>query len=133
MPDLDVSDVLLDPDFAEQLAIQRRTQTMVKGRPSMTTATISPAPWGAVIPQNDVPMQRGPNQQHLPRLLQVHTQFRLRGASKDPDTGADLPPDLIVWNGDTFIVNKVQDFSRFGAGFIQADCSSTDPTDNEPA
>lgn len=133
MPNLDVSDVLLDPDFAETLTVTRRTVTLVKGRATFTSSTVSPAPIGVVIPQSDVPMQRGPDQQHLPRLFQVHTPYRLRGPSKDPVTGNDLPPDLIIWNGDTLVVNKVQDFSHFGPGFIQADCSSTDAIDNEPA
>lgn len=132
MPQLDVTDVLLDPDFCEVLTVKRRTQTMLKGRPQITTVDVDPAPVGVVLPQNDAPLQRGPDQQHLPRLYQVHTPFRLRSASKDP-TGADLPPDLIIWNGDTLVVNKVQDFSHYGAGWVQADCSSMDPVDNEPA
>lgn len=133
MPDIDMTDVILDPDFAELLTVKRRTATMTKGRPVFTTTTVSPAPVGVVLPQSDAPLQRGPDQQNLPRLYQVHTPFRLRSASKDPATGADLPPDLLIWNGDTLLVNKVHDFSHFGAGFIQADCSSTDPIDNEPA
>lgn len=129
MPDIDVSDLLLDPDFAEALTIQRRAQTLLKGRASVSPVTISPAPYGVVIPQNDAPMLRGPDQQTLPQLIQVHTQFRLRGPSKDPATGDAYQPDLIIWQGTTFVVNKVQNFSRFGAGFIQADCSSINQTD----
>lgn len=130
MPTLDVTDVLLDPDFCETLTVIRRQEgPLVKGRPSITETTISPAPVGVVLAQSDAPIQRGPDQQNLPRLIQVHTPFRLRGPSKDPVSGAIYQPDIIVWGGDRFVVNKVQDFSRFGRGFIQADCSSQDLID----
>lgn len=127
MPDLDVSDLLLDPDFAGFLTIQRRAEVLVKGRPSGTPGTISPQPVGVIIPQNDSPMVRGPDQQNLPRLIQVHTPFRLRGAS----TGYE--PDLVIYLGAPYVVNKVQDFSPYGAGFIQADCSSQAATEPPPS
>lgn len=126
MPDIDVSDILLDPDFCELLTVTRRAETMVKGRSTTTPTTISPQPVGVVIPQNDSPMMRGPDQQNLPRLIQVHTPFRLRGAS------AGYQPDLITWKGADYVVNKVQDFSSYGGGFIQADCSSVASTEPAP-
>lgn len=127
MPSLDVTDILLDPDFCEELVVQRRAETINgKGRAQKAVTVIDPAPFGVVLPQNDVPMQRGPDQQNLPRLLQVHTPFRLRG----PAPG--FQPDIIIWNGDPFVVNKVHDFSRFGQGFIQADCSSMSTIDQAP-
>lgn len=126
MPDIDVSDVLLDPEFCEVLTVQRRAESLLKGRSTLTVTTISPAPVGVVIPQNDSPMVRGPDQQSLPRLIQVHTPFRLRGIS----TG--FQPDLITWKGAPYVVNKVQDFSSYGQGFIQADCSSEASTEPPP-
>lgn len=134
MPAIDVSDVLLDPDFCEPLTIIRRAQTVSnKGRSTSTEVTIDPAPVGVVLPQADQPLVRGPDQANLPRLIQVHTPFRLRSASKDPDTGDVYQPDIIIWQGDRFVVNKVQSFSAYGAGFIQADCSSQDQTEAAPA
>ncbi|MDB5448419.1 MAG: putative phage head-tail adaptor [Phenylobacterium sp.] len=129
MPALDVSDILLDPDFCEVLTVIRRLQTLVRGRATTTETTITPAPVGVVLAQSDAPIQRGPDQQNLPRLIQVHTPFRLRSASKDPVSGLVYQPDIIVWGGDRFVVNKVQDFSRYGRGFLQADCSSQDLID----
>lgn len=128
MPMLDVSAVLLDPMFCELLTVQRRAETVgANGRSTLATITISPAPVGVVIPQNDLPLQRGPDQQTLPRLLQVHTPFRLRSASPG------YQPDLIIWNGDAFVVNRIQDFSRYGGGFIQADCSALTAIQQPPA
>lgn len=127
MPLINVTDILLDSDFCELLTVQRRAESLVKGRSTLAVTTISPAPVGVVIPQNDSPMVRGPDQQNLPQLIQVHTPFRLRGAS----TG--YQPDLIVWNGASYVVNKVQNFSHYGGGFIQADCSSMASTEPPPS
>lgn len=128
MPDLDVSDLLLDPDFAEELTIKRRVVAVGQnGRQTVTPTVVDPKPWGVVLPQNDAPMMRGPDQQTLPALLQVHTQFRLRGPALDGNT--DYQPDIVVWNGADFVVNKVHPFSKYGSGFVVADCSSMNPTD----
>lgn len=124
MPNIDVSDLLSDPDFAEKLTVMRRLQVIdpVTGIASAEPNLIVPSPIGVVIPQADLPIQRGPDQQALPRLIEVHTKFRLRSASI---AGNDTYlPDFIVWNGDNFYVNRVYDYSHFGQGFIQADCSS---------
>lgn len=128
MPDLDVSEVLLDPDFAETLTVMRRTEAISgHGRATITEVEVSPAPVGVVIPQNDAPVQRGPDQQTLPSLLQVHTPFRLRSVAPG------VQPDVVIWNGDRYVVNKVYNFSHYGRGFIAADCSSQDLADNPPS
>ncbi|SRR5258708_11405473 len=133
MPDIDVTDVLDDPMFCELLTIQRRQETVnAKGRATTNVVVIDPAPIGVVQPVSDQPLQRGPDQQNLPRLLEVHTPFRLRSASRQ-GTGEQYQPDRIVWNGDTYVVNKVQDYSRYGAGWVQADCSSDVATERPPA
>jgi galactose-6-phosphate isomerase len=131
MPDLDVSDLLTDPDFAEELTIIRRAVTInTHGRQQVAETTISPKPWGVVLPQSDQPLQRGPDQQSLPMLLQVHTKFRLRSASIVGTQ--EYQPDLLIWNGSRFLVNRVYPFSHFGQGFIVADCSSMTTTEAPP-
>jgi len=132
MPNIDVSDLLTDPDFAETLTVMRREQVIdpVTGISSADSNLITPSPFGVVIPQADLPIQRGPDQQALPRLIEVHTKFRLRSASIENDV--TYLPDFIVWNGDNFYVNRVYDYSRFGRGFIQADCSSQPPVATAP-
>lgn len=127
MPDLDVDDIMLDPDFCEPLTVKRRAEVLVKGRPTGSATTISPAPFGVVIAQDDSPMIRGPDQQSLPQLIEVHTPFRLRGAS----TG--YQPDLVTWNGADYVVNKVMNFSKYGQGFIKAQCSSVASTEPPPS
>ena len=124
MPDIDLTDLLSDPDFAEQLIVMRRRQVIdpITGIATAQSNMVAPKPLGVVIPQADLPIQRGPDQQALPRLIEVHTRFRLRSASTAD--GRTYLPDFIVWNGDNFYVNRVYDYSKFGRGFVQADCSS---------
>jgi hypothetical protein len=131
LPSLDLTELLNDPDLAgESFTVLRREQVITsQGRGSVQTSTFTAV--GSVIPLSDQPMQRGPDQQTLPRLLQVITQFRLRGVSKDPQ-GNDYQPDLIVWNGDNYVVNKVYDWSHYGAGFVSADCSSIVSVEEAP-
>jgi galactose-6-phosphate isomerase len=126
MPDLDVSDVLLDPDFCETLTITRRPFTMVKGIATVTPTTISPAPVGVVYSISGDLIRQGADQQNLPNTIIVHTPFRLRGPAQG------FLPDIVVWNGDNFAVTSVDNFSHFGSGFVSAICTSQDSVDNPP-
>lgn len=127
MPNLDLSDLTFDPDFAERLMIVRRFEDVGdNGRLQTQDRLIRPKPFGVVLPQADAPMVRGPDQQNLPRLIQIHTKFRVRGVS------VDWQPDKIWWKGGWYVVNKVQDYSSFGRGMIQADASSISSTEKPP-
>lgn len=128
MPDIDVSDILLDPDFTENFGITvlRRQEIIdTHGRVSVRTATYENVT-ASVIPIADTPMIRGPEQQHLPQLIEVHTTFRLQGIAPG------YQPDIVIWNNTQFVVNKVQNWSRYGGGFVQADCSSQQSVDQPP-
>ena len=48
----------------------------------------------------------------------------LRGTTKKG--GKEFAPDLILWNGDYFKVVLVEDYSRYGFGWIQAQAVSID-------
>lgn len=132
MPLLDVSDIVLDPDFAEQLTIYRRTQNIDAFGISRPISTlVSPAPYGVVLAQDASPLARKEDFQDLEKMIEVHTRFRLRSASVD-SMGVAYQPDFVVWKGNEFLVVAVYDFSNFGVGFIRALCNSVDPTDNAP-
>lgn len=133
MPFLDVSDVLLDPMFCEALVVTRRVQGLTnKGRVSTTPTTVNPAPYGVVLPVTESPLERGASEQHLPRRIEIHTPYRLRSASQKADGSEQYQPDLITWAGESWTVVLVDDFSRYGAGFIRAEAVATDPLDPEP-
>lgn len=125
MPAIDVSELLVDPDFAETVQIVRRAELISEtGRVSTQNSTYDVV--ACVQPQSDQPMIRGPDQQNLPQLIEVITQWRLRGIAPG------WQPDLVVWNGTTFVVNKVYNWSHYGNGFVMAECSSMDHLDQPP-
>lgn len=126
MPDLDVSDLLLDPDFCEPLSIYRRPVTMVKGRQQIASQLVQPFPVGVVFSISGE-LMRATDQQNLPTTIVVHTPFRLRGPAKG------FQADIVNWNGDNFVVRAVDNYSHYGAGFVAAICSSEDMIDNAPA
>lgn len=115
MPLLDVSDVLLDPDFADTLVVWRYTETVdTKGRGggSPTSTTIL----GVVTPDRAATLARQAEGANVSGSITVITQFRL--TSSIGSTGADE----IDWNGCRYTVMSVADCSRYGAGFVEASC-----------
>lgn len=128
---LDVTDAILDQDLGcEFISVIRRPIVMVKGRPTV------PAP----VRTDDVPatvnsgasdLQRAADQENMPNKISVHTLFRLQGPAKD---GANVQylPDIIIWRGDSYVIASLDDYSKYGAGFVHADCSSVDAIDSPP-
>lgn len=115
MPFLDVSDLLADPDFAESLTCVRRDQSV--GADGMAGVTTSDIPFIGVVTSNegavlDVVAQG----QRIEGSITVHTRFRLR------DGGAGAAPDHVLRGGREYIVDAIHDYSRYGAGFVAADC-----------
>lgn len=134
MPFLDVSDVLLDPMFCEELTVYRRLQAIsAKGRVTTTDALVDPKPFGVVLPMEGGDLERGADAQYGPKVLEIHTPYRLRSASTNTPGTEQYQPDRIVWNGNSYVCIKIHDFSRYGAGFIQADFASCDPIDVQPS
>ncbi len=61
------------------------------------------------------------------RNLVIVTKFRLRGPAKDGST--QYQPDLITWEGDSYVVKTIDPYPQYGAGFIQAIVGSMDSVD----
>lgn len=131
MPALDVSELLLDPDFAEPLTIQRRVDNVrPNGRNAIAWNTVFPAPYGVVLPKDTAlagnELERAPDGQYRGAALTVHTKFRLRG----PSPG--YQPDVMVWEGDPYVCTLVNNYSHYGAGFVQAEFTSMPTIDHPP-
>lgn len=125
MPLLDVSEVILDPEFAEQITVLRRPIVMVAGRATSPKWQRYCVP--AVVNSGVSALDRANgDQQSMPNKVSVHTLFRLQG----PAPG--YQPDYVVWRDDNYIVTSLDDYSRYGAGFTRADCASVDSIDSPP-
>lgn len=114
MPFLDVADVLLDPDFCETLAVTRTTQVApVGGLAQITTITIPVAAVVQPARSND-----------LQRLLDAgHTEGGVTVYAYGP--GALQTEDMFPWQGDTYTVKGTDDWSKFGAGYVQGVAAKT--------
>ena len=123
MPLLDVTQIITDPDFADNFAVRRRTDVIdAHGRSVPTEQTFSPV-IGVVTANSPSDLDRKEDYQTMSRSITVVTKFALRGET------TNFQPDVIVWRGSNFLVKHVDLYPHFGAGFFQAECSSMSKTD----
>lgn len=132
MPYLDVSSLLVDPSIAgEPFTIVRRQQTIDSfGTLQVQTTRISAV--GSIGPVSPDQLNRLADQQFQSKTLSIVTAARLYGQAKAVD-GTQYQPDLILWKGNYYIVQTLDDYTQFGAGMVQAICTSIDYTDNAAA
>jgi hypothetical protein len=131
MPQLDISDVLLDPVIAgTRFQIIRRQETVDNYGRSQITKTYHWAT-GSVTPGGDNTLAREEAFQTQSNTISVTTAFRLRGPSKDL-AARNHQPDVVVWNGSQYVVRTLNDFTGFGAGVVTAECVSMTIVDLPP-
>ncbi|NNP67546.1 hypothetical protein [Acinetobacter sp. Ac_5812] len=116
MARLDVSDVLLDPDFMDIGIACNRTAVIVgnNGRSQETITTTTFA--GVVTTNSGLNMDRRPDGTLIKGAINIHTKFAL--SSGNTETKADE----ILWQGKTYIVSQVLDNLHYGQGFVKAIC-----------
>lgn len=114
MPLLDVSEVLLDPDFADSLVCTRQSQTV--GEDGLATNASADTPFiGVVTAASGNNLVRTPEGAYTTGDICITTPFRLRTSA----TG-DGVADVVTWNGTRYTVTQVNDYSRYGSGFVWA-------------
>lgn len=112
---LDVSDIVLDPDFADTLQCIRSTQVIgTNGRASNTPVTTS---FTGVVTQNEGDLlDRIETGQKIKGSITVHSKYPLiEGAP-------NVTADIVVWKGRQYTVTRLDDYSHFGRGFTAAQC-----------
>jgi galactose-6-phosphate isomerase len=115
MPWLDVSSVLLDPDFIDSLVCARNTQTVDDNGIATDTPTCTPF-YGVVTNNTGDLLMRLAEGSRITGSITVHSQFNLIA-------GADgIDADIVTWNGRKYTVTNVGDWSRFGIGFTASNC-----------
>lgn len=133
MPDLDVNDLILDPEVAATgFQVLRRRETVTdQGRTSVNIATY--AAFGSIVPSGDNSLIREEGYGIGAKTINVITNFWLRHQAQDGPGGYRYQPDIVVWNGNKYLVKAVNDYSQFGQGFVEAECSSMDMIDQTPS
>ena len=122
MPFLDVTDVLLDPDFADySLVCHRQIQTTDEDNFPTNTSQAIPFS-GVVTVDRSLEARRMAAGQNISGAILVVTQFRL---TQGQPAGADTPrldADIVTYNGRNYRVTFVDPYTSYGAGFVQAHC-----------
>src|SRR6185312_15321618 len=116
MPFFDVSEVLLDPDFNDRTLICERNalSTDNTGRGVIKTE-VTPFS-GVVTSDKGELLQRGAVGEHATDSMLVVTRFRLR------DAGMAATADVVQWDDRRWTVTKVNSYSKYGIGFVEATC-----------
>lgn len=119
MPLLDVSWVTQDPMLADTFNVLRRRDVVGStGRTAPEVVETFPSVVGVVTQQSPGDLMRREEGQIVPRRIFIAASFRFFGASKE--TSWVLPesyqPDLVEWNGTTYVVTEVMSYGRYGRG-----------------
>jgi hypothetical protein len=115
MPLLDVSEILLDPDFVDSLVCARQTQT-VDDNGIATDSAVSTPFYGVVTNNTGDLLMRLAEGSRINGSITVHSRFLLQAGGDGQDA------DIVTWNGRQYTVTNVGDWSRFGIGFTAANC-----------
>ncbi|AHY06745.1 head-tail adaptor [Serratia plymuthica] len=119
---LDVTEVLLDPDFADPSLICRR-QTQTTDDDNFPVNTPQEIPFtGVVTVDRSLEARRMAAGQNISGAILIVTQFRLTQGRKSATDGPNLDADLVVYDGGLYRVTFVDPYTRYGAGFVQAHC-----------
>lgn len=117
MANIDVSDLLLDPDFVSTVTLIRRSATVDGHGENVLTETIVPNVLMSVQGAKEESLARMPEGARLTDIITVFYRGQL---TAEAENGYG---DVIVWNGKRYQVKVVpQNFMNFGAGFTVADC-----------
>lgn len=128
MPEIDVTDVLLDSDVAgEDFTYARRPETVTQAGRGVRALQVYPGV-GSIQPIEDNSMARTEDYDAAANTIQIITMTRLRSVSQDQG-GNQFAADIVTWKGNSYVVKTVEDFSQYGAGYVRAVATSQDFVD----
>lgn len=119
MADLDVSEILDDPDFVDMVSVVRRSQVVDEHGRATTSSTTIKGVGMAISPTGRNDVERLDDSQKQLRSIKAVTRFQLQG----PTIG--MHADMVAWQGSMYLVAIVDPYSHFGGGFVEAILVST--------
>jgi len=112
---LDVSELLKDSDFSEQLEVERSEE--VVGDNGLAAFTPQRRKFFGVVTQDRGRMlAREAAGERVSGSIMVITQYALTDGT-DGRTA-----DVVRWRGKRWAVMRIGDYGNFGCGFVQASC-----------
>lgn len=121
MGQIDVSGLLLDPDFVDPVVLIHRTPT-VNSYGQNVLSEQSVQTFGSVQPASGRTLQRLPE---ALRVANVSSFWIQAGIVAD---GSSQYPDLISFKGQRYAVQVVFDWTNWGAGWCEGVCVREKPT-----
>lgn len=125
MAGIDVNDVMVDPEFATVFDVKRRTEVVNNQGRTELTETMFPAIVG-IITWTEAGISRGEDGTIVPQSLNVVTPFSLR------DNSQGFAADVIVWQGEEYLVKSIKANRHLGRGFTRASAETTRTPDLPP-
>jgi hypothetical protein len=119
MATLDVSPIPVSDPFASRFDVLRRPETITEFGRSATEQVVARGKYGTFYPTGDNRLVRQSDYEHGRKTLTCVTTYRLQQASPG------FQPDVVLYRGNRYIVVEVRDFGEYGAGFVEAQLSST--------
>lgn len=130
MPFLDVSDLTVDPDFADTFTVTRRREAFDHGRLIPGATTVYAGVIGVIDMAGPNELKRFPEGQITGKVISIVTKFRLMASGK---IGTDTyQPDTVTWHGSDYVIIWIDDYDEFGAGQIEALAESRTTQDPPP-
>lgn len=121
MGSIDVSELLLDPDFVDKISIIHRTPT-VNAFGENTLEEEGIAAVGSVQPISGKALQRLPEAFRVANVMSFWVKGRLIS------DGACKYPDVILFRGSRFAVQVIFDWTNWGAGWCEGTCVREKPS-----
>lgn len=130
--DIDVTELLTDPDTGGAVFdVIRRREVVGSNGFGVVAEQLIEGVVGAIYPTGNNSLVREEAYSLGVDSIMVVTQFRLRMASA---VGAiKFQPDLVVVNGERYIVKTNNGYTQYGAGFMVAECLGIAFNDEAPA
>jgi hypothetical protein len=123
--EVDVNDVLTDPSMRTEFSVVRRSESVgADGRSQMAEERIDDLL--GIITWADGDVESGEDLTRTGQAISIATPFSLRDAS------FGFQPDLVVWNGEQYRVNRIKAHRHVGRGWTRATATSVRATDNPP-
>lgn len=110
---INISEIIVDPDFAQGFTVERKAGTWVDSV-FTTTAQILPF-YGVIIPLNTKDMKQLPEGDTIQGAIEVYTlqpisTTQLANEAWNPETLSDE----IIWQQENYKIIQVRNFTDFG-------------------
>jgi len=120
MGQIDVSDILADPDMVDPIVLIHRKTTVDEFGQNQLTESGVPT-YGSVQPISGKTLQRLPDEFRVANVM----SFWVRG--KLVSDGKCQYPDIISFNGQRFAVQTIFDWTNWGDGWCEGTCVREKP------